>query len=474
MAQSIRVPVPVWESVLAEVESVFRRPVPGQFRSGDVDGTALLQALLPPQDDAFARGKILLGHELRLFLTDLIEGSSPDIFSDSQPIAELIPPHLRRKAWADLTQSSDFQWPRLGMPVWGQTLYGLGLLMAFVLCFIFPFIGLGLFFGGIILSYRVEKWSRSFQYRTLEEVVDAAVHRSWPALQLGAADDVQMEAVLMEILTRHLPEFELGNALPVIQVDDPWARPRPQLHILNGDALRAQLAAAGFRGQAMVMRECMVVGPVAPGDDFWSRRKAFIHTAYNADAGKYDRWVGEEMAKLSHLPANAEVNLWFENDLFCQANMWFMVHELEEQGFSGPLYRIFPAGAANGDTWANFSTMEESEFLVAYGNRIAFTPADREIVERLWSAFANDAFTTLQQLAGSQSHVLQGLPEVVQAHLDRKPDANGLGRPERTLKEIQATGISAFEDVLREFTRREPIYGFGDLQVKEILERLQS
>lgn len=473
MAPPTRVPVAAWDSLIQEVESAFHRPVPDQFRAGRVDCNQLLRAMVPAEEDAFFRGKILLGHELRLIIADQLQ-RSPHTIKDTDAIAVLLPGPIRRRVWAALTQSSQFQWPRLGIPPSGQTAYGIFLLTAFVLCFIYPLLGLALFFGGIILSYRVEDWARSFGYKTVQEVVDAAVRRSWPALELGAADDEQMEAVLTEVFTRHLPDIEIGNALPVVEVDDPWSRLHSQFHILNGDALREQLVAVGFRGPAMVMRECLVVGPLGQGADFWNRRKAFIHSAYDAEPAKYDRWVGEEVAKLDSLTPDTEINLWFDNDLFCQANLWFLVADLERRGFTGLIYRIFPKMQDTTDLWAEFSSMDQHDFLAAFGSRVALNPMDLDLGKRLWSAFSTDDPTALQHLAQSQSPAFPALSQVIAAHLDRRPDANGWGRPERTLLAIRAAGDTALEDILREFKRREPVYGFGDLQIKELLSRLDS
>ncbi len=59
----------------------------------------------------------------------------------------------------------------------------------------------------------------------------------------------------------------------------------------------------------------------------------------------------------------------------------------------------------------------------------------------------------------------------VQAHIDRLPKNGNPGRPVRTLIEIMhELQTEEFGPVFREFCRRESIYGFGDLQVKQLFD----
>jgi hypothetical protein len=78
----------------------------------------------------------------------------------------------------------------------------------------------------------------------------------------------------------------------------------------------------------------------------------------------------------------------------------------------------------------------------------------------------------LQTLAQTACGSFRRLAEVVQAHAERFPNDGRLGRPERTLQALQTEGFSTFEALFAEFSRREGVYGFGDLQVKSLLDQL--
>lgn len=114
------------------------------------------------------------------------------------------------------------------------------------------------------------------------------------------------------------------------------------VHILNGDALKSQTE-SWLEGELRVMRECLVDGNDY-GDDlnsFYQCRAKFI--------SKYDGYQEEdyfiktvpEIEKVRNLPKDAEVNLWFEDDVFCQVNLWFCVNLLYNNGITN-LWLIRP------------------------------------------------------------------------------------------------------------------------------------
>ena len=77
----------------------------------------------------------------------------------------------------------------------------------------------------------------------------------------------------------------------------------------------------------------------------------------------------------------------------------------------------------------------------------------------------------MQQLSKQKSACFAYLEEVCQAHIDRFPVDKSLGRPEKIVKELIEKNASDFKEVFKEFSVREGIYGFGDLQLKSIYDR---
>jgi len=113
-----------------------------------------------------------------------------------------------------------------------------------------------------------------------------------------------------------------------------------QHHILNGDALKAQLPLDKIDGYFIICRECLIDGNIT-GDslmEFWDNRTQFIEQTYGTKGGKYNDLVLPQFQKILELTPNDEVNLWFGDDLFCLMNLCFMVYLLDTIGCRDNLY----------------------------------------------------------------------------------------------------------------------------------------
>ena len=103
-----------------------------------------------------------------------------------------------------------------------------------------------------------------------------------------------------------------------------------QFHILNGDALKEQFP-QDVPGEQIVLRECFVDGPVDANtlEELYEIRSKFIVDNYEGTVQEYSEKVIPEFNKITSLHENCDVNLWFEDDLFCQVNFWFTIHLLQ-------------------------------------------------------------------------------------------------------------------------------------------------
>src|SRR5688572_29409796 len=117
----------------------------------------------------------------------------------------------------------------------------------------------------------------------------------------------------------------------------------PLYHILNGDCLAEQLSQTKINQDFIVCRECLMDGNLRSDNiaDFWKIRSAYISDAYQVSGKDYFKKTVSEFEKIINLPDHSEVCLWFENDLFCQVNMWFVISLLSQKP-TLKIYRIFP------------------------------------------------------------------------------------------------------------------------------------
>lgn len=247
------------------------------------------------------------------------------------------------------------------------------------------------------------------------------------------------------------------------------------LHVVNGDHLAHQLQGASYFQNQLVMREALVMGPVQ-GDDlgeFWKTRMDFIRSSYGVTAEEYSQKTIREIERLHDIPEGAALCLWFEDDLFCQVNLWFILSLLADiQGIL--LFRVFPPTPPEGGRWAGFGQATPVALEKAYLARVPFHSSDAALGKALWQALQSEDWETFKNLSLHSSLCFNSLEEVCQAQVDRLPGIHGLGKPERILHGILEHGITDFPLLFQEFTRQAGVYGFGDLQVKALVDSLQA
>lgn len=245
-------------------------------------------------------------------------------------------------------------------------------------------------------------------------------------------------------------------------------------HILNGDSLAAQLKHSEINGKIIVCREALIDGPLSGGtlSAFFTKRSNYISDTYNPPAENYFRKVASEFESILRIPDNSEICLWFENDLFCQANMWFVLSLLFNNPSKSKVFRIFPIVNQPSDLWKGFGNSDAKMFGQSYKDKVPFTLLDIELGNDLWNAYKINDLSRLSELSKNEPSCFQYLEPVCQAHIDRFPAQGKIGRPEKTVKEIYESGTKDFNELFAEFSSREGIYGFGDLQVKLIYDRL--
>jgi hypothetical protein len=241
-------------------------------------------------------------------------------------------------------------------------------------------------------------------------------------------------------------------------------------HVLNGDCLAEQLRQTKLNNNHIICRECLIDGEVFASNltDFWKIRAKFITQNYNATEHDYFEGTVKELEQLNNLPENSEVCLWFENDLFCQANMWFVMSLISKRT-DLKIYRVFPIIENQTELWKGFGNADVEKLEKAYAAKVAFEQKDIDLGVNLWAAYQKSDFIKLKELSKEDSTCFQYLAEVCEAHIDR---FNAESRPKKLLKEIIKANTNDFDKIFAKFSEKEGIYGFGDSQIKSLLNTL--
>lgn len=242
--------------------------------------------------------------------------------------------------------------------------------------------------------------------------------------------------------------------------------------ILNGDALKQRFPQS-IDGEIIVARECLVDGNVQ-GNNFESlmkNRASFISQYPACTSEDYRLNTIPEFKKIIELTATSEINCWFEDDLFCQVNFWYVLFLLSQQPRHNALFLVRP----NAGNEYSFGHMSDAELEIAFKNRMPISREHLAILGQLWPSYQINDHSKLMQIAKFFNVEFPFLLPAVNAHIARSPDESGLGYPERVLLEIiNEQETPTFSAAFRAFHQKMAIYSFGDLQVKAMYDRLMK
>jgi hypothetical protein len=234
------------------------------------------------------------------------------------------------------------------------------------------------------------------------------------------------------------------------------------LHLLNGDATAAVFPAT-LPGDRAVWRDIMVEGPAV---DDGAARGRWLAPRLGLDTAEYERGWRESRATLQRAAASDEIVLWFEQDLFCAVNLWFVLNRLPPEA---SVSLVFPALT---EAFGGLGALASADFEPHFARRSRLDTPTRAAATTLWSAYAAADPTAL---VGTTA----GLPfarDAVRLHLGRFPSASrGLDEVEAATLQELAIGPRGFSELFHAVTQAPPLrrHGMGDVQYAAALRELR-
>jgi hypothetical protein len=242
-----------------------------------------------------------------------------------------------------------------------------------------------------------------------------------------------------------------------------------EYHILNGDSLNYQFP-KNLPGELLIARECLVEGDVGGNtlQEFLANRAKYISNTYDESIEDYQKKVAPQFLSISEIKEQSIVNLWFEEDLFCQVNLWFVCSLLAEKQIE--FFLVLPVGSMQ----YGFGGMDNEQLVKAYNTRIRLTKNQLKSFATLWHLYVKGDVDLLKAEGDKIGQHFSFVPLAIKAHSERFPKNGGeLSLLDMKLLEIiKKHGKDNFGKVFQEFNSKESIYGFGDLQVKRLFDRL--
>jgi hypothetical protein len=246
------------------------------------------------------------------------------------------------------------------------------------------------------------------------------------------------------------------------------------LHLLNGDATAAVFAPAGLPGAPAVWRDILMEGPVSAGaatPAAMPGRVPYLTERLAIDAEEYGRVSREQEAALARAEAEDEVVLWFEQDLFCAVNLWFVLSRLAPRP-PARLSLVFPPT----DTTPGLGARAPADLVALFAGRRPLDPETIGAGRAAWTAYASPDPTAAESLLAA-GVALPFVSGAARCHLGRLPSTgDGLNESERAVLTALRDGPLAFAALFARVTA-DPVvrrHGAGDVQMAGLLREMRA
>ncbi|BAU52108.1 DUF1835 domain-containing protein [Mucilaginibacter gotjawali] len=253
------------------------------------------------------------------------------------------------------------------------------------------------------------------------------------------------------------------------------------LHILNGDSTALGFEETGLEGDVLVWREVLSEGPLEENitsASFWKKRSEWICETFNDTPENYQQNVLDQLAKLDD--SYDEINLWFEFDLHCQANLLgIMTYLKQKTDLSAPAtYLICPNDYPGKDNFRGMGELNGEELVYLYDTiRMQLSEIDFVLAAEAWAAYTMRDAEKLQRFLNNTTFwgSLHLLKPALSAQLKRLVvNDKGLNYIEQKLLDIYNYGYKTWPEILSVFWEKEKIFGMGDMEINIYLQKLIS
>lgn len=252
------------------------------------------------------------------------------------------------------------------------------------------------------------------------------------------------------------------------------------LHIANGDHTAEIIKNTTLEGDVIVWRELLCEGPICNevgSDDFWKKRYDYFEDEIGISRIDYFDKTIKEILKLTDVPKQTEIVLWFEFDLFCQVNLMALCSFILRNFKKEVTYSLVCTGYLKGkDRLQSLSDFSSSEYIDLYKNRINLSKVNLEFADSCWKVYAENDVEKLKEF-NFKNRKFMYLPAAINQHLKRFPTENGLNEIQQKIVEVISLKPLTENEIVRElliWQQAETVYGFGDLQYFLELKKLKK
>ncbi|WP_163515856.1 DUF1835 domain-containing protein [Gelidibacter japonicus] len=246
------------------------------------------------------------------------------------------------------------------------------------------------------------------------------------------------------------------------------------LHITNGNNLTDYLNELGIEGDFLTWQEMLCEGPTTEEietEEFFNLRKEFLSEFYDIEIAEAE--LRSELDILNHTDQFEEIILWFEYDLFCHINLMAIINLLKQKKIDIPLYLVCSGRVKGEKELKALADLKPDQLRKEYENKIKLSEEDIELMGSLWRIYCGQDHNLFKPFIVQKSS-FPYLSNCLKAHLERFPDSKtGLSTLEtHTLHMITDQNITSKRHLLGYILNFQGYYGFTDLQIERMIDRL--
>jgi hypothetical protein len=248
------------------------------------------------------------------------------------------------------------------------------------------------------------------------------------------------------------------------------------LHITNGDILTEKLEELQIPGEIVVWREMLCEGPALKElntAESIKLRKSFLKKTYNIPSDDYDAKFVSELKKLKRARDFDQVVLWFEFDLFCHINMLAAISFFMDHHQPVPMSLVCSKKLEGETEQKPLSSLSLKNLKKHYEHRISLNTEDLEIASLMWELYCSSNPLQLKKQIKKTTN-FEYLSSCIRAHIERFPNSQtGLNSLEKNiLKIIDNQNITSLNQLLGYALQYQGYYGYSDLQMQRLLQKL--
>jgi hypothetical protein len=253
------------------------------------------------------------------------------------------------------------------------------------------------------------------------------------------------------------------------------------IHLVAGESALGTLKESSVPGEKFSIDDILMEGPIVDGlrtDSSWMQRAEYLQSYFSISKLEYLAGKAERDRILGESLSHDEIVLWFEFDLFCQANLlyyldWYASRDLG----AATLTLICPEHVPGRPAFRGLGELPAEELESLFPTRAEVTADQKRVAQLAWQSFSSEDPRAVEQFLQSESSALPLVAPAFRAHLARFPStANGLGIVAQKTLEILSVQPLPFRKLFVSVSATPELFrhGMGDLTLQRYLDGLSS